>query len=232
MNLQRLFNWLLNGATVVLVICAILTTALRLRDARATPNSPLPTVSDSGGNRIAPKTVANWRIYADAGNRMGPTNAAVTIVEFSDFQCPFCRRAAPTLRALRRRYPEDIAVVYRHFPGHQYSLAAAVAAECAGNAGYFEPYHDMLFAQAESIGKKPWSRFATEVGVRDTLRFSKCLRDQAVTHAVLRDTLAATALSVRGTPTFLINDLEVTGYREADLIRYVVVALGKAKTVK
>lgn len=229
MKTQRLFNWLLNGATVVMVACAALTTALRLRDARAASNPSSPPVADAGSNPVAPKTVADWRNYAGTGDRMGPGNAAVTIVEFSDFQCPFCRRAAPTLRALRRRYPGDIAVVYRHFPGHQFSLAAAVAAECAGRAGYFESYHDLLFTQAESIGKKPWSRFAIEAGVRDTTRFSACLQDQEITRAVLRDTVAAATLSVRGTPTFLINDLEVSGYREADLVQFVVAALGKAK---
>jgi protein-disulfide isomerase len=225
----RASNWILNGATVVLVVCAVLVTGLRLRDALAVSKPNAVAASEAAPNRLATTRVRNWRTYAEAGHRMGPESATVTIVEFSDFQCPFCRRAAPTLRALRVRYPHNVAVIYRHFPGHQFSLRAAIAAECAGRAGYFEPFHDALFAQADSIGKKPWSRFAREVGMRDTVGFSTCLSDASVPPLVFRDTLAATMLSVHGTPTFLINDLEVTGYREAELVAYVTAAMGEAR---
>jgi protein-disulfide isomerase len=220
LRFSNLGSAVLNGATAILVMCAVCVTALRLHDALAEPRP---------GAAVAPTHVNQWRAYADAGHRMGPESAAVTIVEFSDFQCPFCRRAAPTLRALRSRYPRDLAVIYRHLPGHQYSLPAAIAAECAGRAGYFEAFHDALFAEADSIGKKPWSRFAREVGILDTAGFSACLRDASVPQLVFRDTLAATALAVRGTPTFLINDLEVTGYREAELSADVKAAIDRIR---
>jgi hypothetical protein len=191
---QRLSNWILNGAAVVLVVCSVLMTGLRLRDALAESKRNAVAASEAAPSRLATMHVRHWRTYAEVGHRMGPETATVTIVEFSDFQCPFCRRAAPTLRALRLRYPHNVAVVYRHYPGHQFSL------------------------------------LAQEVGMRDTTGFSACLHDASVPPLVFRDTLAATMLSVHGTPTFLINDLEVTGYREAELIAYVSAALDRART--
>lgn len=143
---------------------------------------------------------------------MGPSSARVTIVEFSDFQCPFCRAAAQYLRDLRRRHPTDIAVIYRHYPIHEYAAQAALAAECAAAVGAFEPIHDLFFAQGDSVGEKSWTRFAADVGIQDTVRFAKCMRDDVTALALSRDTMAANELGVHGTPTFLINDLEVAGF--------------------
>ncbi len=192
----------LNIATGVVACCAVLVAAIRVREAFFT------TGRDVG----APVHVSNWRQYGTAGIRMRPSSARVTIVEFSDFQCPFCRTAARYLRDLRSRYPSDVAVVYRHYPLHEFAAQAALASECAAMAGAFEPIHDLFFAQGDSIGEKPWTRFALDVGVQDTVRFAECMRGQAAALALRRDTIAATQLGVHGTPTFLINDLQVAGY--------------------
>lgn len=160
---------------------------------------------------------------------MGPRTASVTIVEFADFQCPICTAAAGPLRRLRERYPRDLAVVYRHVPGHEYSFDAAIAANCAAEAGRFEAFHDALFTERDSIGKKPWSRFAIESGLGDTSAFQRCLGSASAREAVSRDTIAAAALGVVGTPTFLINDVEVQGYASPEqLTSDVAHALGVA----
>jgi protein-disulfide isomerase len=125
-----------------------------------------------------------------------------------------------------------VSVIYRHYPGHEFSVAAAIAAECAARSVRFEAMHDLLYAQAESIGKRPWARFAAEAGVSDTVAFSRCVRQRSTIDAIARDTLAATALGVDGTPTFLINDLAVVGYNEQQLTGYVDAAVTRARTGK
>jgi protein-disulfide isomerase len=218
-----LANGLLNGVTAITVLCALTVTALRIRDA-VSPVTAAPT-----DDRLAVRTIRDPRAFRAAGHRIGPADASVTIVEFADFQCPFCRRAAPALRALMRQHPRDLALIYRHYPGHEFSFVAAIASECGARFGLFEPLHDAFYAQAESIGKKPWSRFAREAGWRDTIQFSRCMSDSSMANVVIRDTIAATALGARGTPTFLINDLVVTGYRAAQLDSTIRGALARVR---
>src|SRR5450432_1686988 len=135
---------LLNVATVVAVLCALTVAGLRLREYLRPVPQPGASVAVS---------VKNWRELGSVGLRVGPQDALVTVVEFSDFQCPFCRRAAGELRTLRERYPRDLAVVYRHFPIHDFARAAASAASCADRQGAFQAMHDTLFAQVDSIGR-------------------------------------------------------------------------------
>jgi protein-disulfide isomerase len=205
-------TWLVDIATAIVAVCAVAITVVRLREAYAWPSR-----------------IGDWRRYSQDGNRMGPRSASVTIVEFADFQCPICAAAVAPLRRLRERYPHDIALVYRHAPGHEFSFDAAVASTCAAEGGRFEAFHDALFQERDSIGKKPWLRFAVQAGVSDTSRFERCLGSASAREAVSRDTMAAAALGVAGTPTFLINDIEIQGYAgPAQLTSYVAHALGVA----
>jgi protein-disulfide isomerase len=200
----RRTQWLLNAATGAVTVLAIIVGVLRVRAAILEP-----TVAAGAGSRT--KTVPNWREFSRAGTRMGPINAPVTIVEFSDFQCPFCRVASGDLHDLRRWYAKDVAVVYRHLPIHKFAQPAARAAECAARTGAFEAFHDLLFAEAESIGAKRWTRFAIEVGIHDTAQFKSCMDEPSVAALVHQDSAAAAALGAEGTPTFLINNLMISG---------------------
>lgn len=157
--------------------------------------------------------VKSYQRYQAVGHRLGPSNASVTVVEFADFQCPYCAAAARELHTLRARYPE-VAVVYRHYPlaAHPSAFAAAVAAVCADRFGRFEPFHDALFLQRDSLGKKAWSEFARDVGISDTAAFRTCLADSSALAQVNADRKDAQTLGIEGTPVFLINDLEVPGY--------------------
>jgi hypothetical protein len=98
---------LLNAMIVVLGLCALATTSMAAyRTFRPpTPVTPPPATS-----------ITAWRGFGAAGHRFGPRDAPVTIVEFSDFQCPYCREAAATLKAARIKYNGQVAVVYRHYP--------------------------------------------------------------------------------------------------------------------
>jgi protein-disulfide isomerase len=138
---------------------------------------------------------------------MGPADAGVVIVEFSDFQCPVCRGFAERLRALRARYPRDVAIVYRHWPleYHNQAYPAARASECAGEQGKFSEMHDILFANQDSLGLVSWRSLASRAGVPDTAVFEGCFTRPGKIPEVERDIHEVASLNGTGTPTVLVN---------------------------
>jgi protein-disulfide isomerase len=171
-----------------------------------------------------PRTVTLWRDFSQSGHWMGPERAPVTVVVFSDFQCPYCALLMHRLGVLRAKYPQDVAVVYRHFPlaVHQYSMAAARASECAASQGRFEAFHNALFASQEAIGRVPWTHFALTAGVRDTTAFSRCTVSDSALLVVARDSAAAKRLGVEGTPVLLINQTRLEGAQPLDTLEVYV----------
>jgi len=205
-----------NLATVGLLACAVTMTLLA---ARHEFQPAAPTVQ-----RHVPVSVqSDWRYYTQPGHVLGATNAPVTIVEFADFECPYCRRFetyAESLRALGK----DFKVIYRHYPlhVHRFALLAARASECASAQDRFEPMHKLLYRNADSLGLAPWWWFASQAGVRDSSRFAKCLRNTANATAVAADTAAAARLGATGTPTLLIGSTRIDGLPSFDsLLAYV-----------
>jgi protein-disulfide isomerase len=191
-----------NLVTAVLALCALAVSGAAVK--RTFFSAP------EGGPVVE---VKSWRELARTGNRMGAADAPVVIVEFSDFQCPYCKHAADQLRELRGRYPGKVAVVYRHLPlrGHRYADRAALASECAGEQGAFEAYHDALFARPDSIGVAGWDRYAERAAVPDLARFRECVESQRLSPRVEADLRAARRLGFNGTPTFIVNGKSFTG---------------------
>jgi protein-disulfide isomerase len=215
---------MLNGALGVLSLCAVVITTLVVRREFFPP-----TPGDNAA--IETEIVPSWRDYTRDGHRVGSATAPVTIVYFSDFQCPFCATLAERLKTLQRKYPNELAVVYRHYPlaGHPHALAAARASECAAAAGRFFPFHDVLFEHADSIGQRPWVEFARAAGVRDTVTFNRCTRARGSVPAITRDSAAGNRLKVTSTPTLLINDTRIVGALPLDALdKYVRRALESA----
>lgn len=135
-------------------------------------------------------------------------------MEFSDFQCPFCARVQPELKRVLEKYPEDVAIVYRHFPLesiHPQAFAASEASECAGEQGRFAAYHDLLYARQDEIGTRSWSDFARAAGVSDLPRFETCMAERRYREVVARDLRAAEELGLDGTPAFIINGRLIGG---------------------
>jgi protein-disulfide isomerase len=200
-------EWLQQAAMYTLVLCAVAVTALVVRrelfsgelvSMVAPPNAPL---------------VDDWATYAAAGHRMGPEGAPVTLVEFSDFQCPACRVLASSVDTLRARYGDRVQVIYRHFPlkSHLHAVAAARASECAAAQGRFEAFHDVLFAAQDSIGLVPWTRLARSAAVPALSAFEACAAETGPIPSLARDTVAGLRLGVSSTPTLLINGRRVVG---------------------
>ena len=154
------------------------------------------------------------------GPSLGPAEAAVTIVEFSDFQCPFCQRAIPVLKELRERYPNDVRVVYRHFPLdsiHPRARPAAEASLCAHDQGKFWPYHDKLFENSAALADDDFRRYATELEI-DADRFERCLAERPHRETVETDLAAASTAGVNGTPAFFVNGIFLEGAQPASAL--------------
>lgn len=199
MNRTTLLSNLLTG---ILVVCAVLVTAVVLR--RELLDPPLPAEAAVSALR----QVEDWEELAREGAVMGPADAPVRIVEFSDFQCPFCRVVQETLAAVRSRHPERVAIVYRHLPLdaiHPHARAAANAVECAGEQGRFAEYHDRLFALQDSIGTTPWDRYAADAAVPDLEAFRRCVAENRYADRVERDARLAAELGLDVTPTLIVN---------------------------
>lgn len=203
---------LMNAGVGVLVLCAVVVTGLVVR-------------REMGASEAAPPSqlVAGWREYASRGQRTGPASAPVTVVEFSDFQCPACRVLAERLRTLRREDPSKFAVVFRHFPLPNHALAepAARASECAAAQGRFEPFHDAVFAAQESLSDAAWPELATRSGVPDLAAFERCVAT-GESARVREDISAGMRLGLRVTPTLLINGERVNGAPSLETLRRMI----------
>jgi protein-disulfide isomerase len=142
----------------------------------------------------------------------GRADAKVTVVEFSDFQCPFCSRAVPAVKELEKEFGAEVRVVWKHLPlsFHPNAMPAAIAAEAARQQGKFWEMHDKLFAGQQSLSEASYLGFAAELGL-DAGRFRKALGDPATRARVEEDARAAAAAGVTGTPTFLVNGERVVG---------------------
>ena len=155
---------------------------------------------------------------------LGPENAPITIVEFSDFQCPYCRRwHEQVYEPLLAAYPGKIRMVYRHLPLtsiHPDAFPAAEAAMCAGEQDAFWPYHDKLFS-SETLGREIYTQYAQELSL-DMNSFEACMTDHKYQEAIQIDTDFAIDLGIRSTPTFFINGLAVVGAQPLDVFQQVI----------
>jgi protein-disulfide isomerase len=151
------------------------------------------------------------------GPSIGPADARITIVEFSDYECPYCARAEPVVKEILRRYPDDVRLVYRHLPlpFHANAQVAAEASLCAWDQDRFWEYHDLLFENQRELGTEQLTVYAGEAGL-DLEAFAACVKDETTAERVRRDMEEASALGATGTPTFYINGMMVTGSRPVE----------------
>jgi protein-disulfide isomerase len=145
----------------------------------------------------------------------GKASAPVTLVEFSDFQCPYCARATPALREIESAYPNDVRIVWKHLPlnFHQNAMPAALAAEAAreqGGAAKFWAMHDKLFSNQASLSAETYESYARELGL-DVSRFQRDMASPKLKARVEEDAQLAQKLGVSGTPTFVVNGERVVG---------------------
>jgi protein-disulfide isomerase len=148
-----------------------------------------------------------------SGPTRGPKDASVTIVEFADFQCPYCGKMEPVLRQILEHYPKDVRLVYRHLPLsdlHPNALQAATASVCAQEQGRFWEMHDAMFADQGALGADALSKTADKLHLKKT-DFQACMAGHEAADVVKADAQAATDAFVDGTPGLFINGRYFSG---------------------
>jgi protein-disulfide isomerase len=153
----------------------------------------------------------------------GPADAPVEIIEFSDFECPFCLSAFPTVNRIVATYGDRVRLVYRHFPlaNHPRARPAAEASQCADEQGKFWPFHDRLFADQTRLGDADLKQHAAELGL-DTAQFNACYDSQKYRADVEADIDAGTAAGVSGTPAFYINGRMLSGAQPFEVFQRII----------
>lgn len=188
-------------ATVVIVVCIAALTATELSG--LWPRTPPPT-----GRELVPEQVENWSAFSEVGHGRGAANPTVTIVEFADFQCPACKAwNTRILSSLLQRYPDDVRLVFRHWPleYHPLAYAAARASECAASQGLFDVYHDSLYARQHLLTPESFVSIAELIAVPKLDEFRRCSMNADPVAVIERDAELIRSVGGPGTPTFVIN---------------------------
>jgi protein-disulfide isomerase len=163
----------------------------------------------------------------------GDPRAPVTVLVFSDFECPFCGRANPTLKLVEQAYGADVRIVWKHqpLPFHANAIPAALAAEAAREQGKFWEMHDKLFEHQRALGADTFERLARELGL-DASRFKASLADPRLKARIEQDQALAQRVGASGTPTFIVGGERVVGAVPFEAMKPVIdrqLALAKGK---
>jgi protein-disulfide isomerase len=148
----------------------------------------------------------------DQDHVVGQSHAPITLVEYGDFECPFCGRSYPAVRRIRAELGERLRFVFRHYPRpeHPHARHAAQAAEAASAQGRFWEMHDQLFEHQHALTDSDLARYAADIGL-DVERFQHDLPSHASVERVQRDVQSGAHSDVHGTPTFFINGVKHEG---------------------
>lgn len=185
------------------VLSAILTTAaatiaivLVVREVRSPTNV-----------EIKPRYVDAWQELTSAGTRIGSPAAPLQLLEFTDIQCPYCRKFHSRYAAFSAANPDKVSLVILHFPLESHSLArgGAHAIECANAAGHLVPFLDLAFELQDSLTAVGWTQIAFRAGISDTTSFGRCRAAELGAEKIARALHLGDSLKITGTPTLLVN---------------------------
>ncbi|MCE9586044.1 DsbA family protein [Candidatus Uhrbacteria bacterium] len=174
------------------------------------PSAVAPTPSAQ-----APVAAGPLKPVSDSDYILGAKNAKVTLVEYSDFQCPFCQRHLPSIKQAMKDYPNDVRLVYRYYPlsfhpeAQKSAEAAACAAKLGGNDAFWK-MHDELFANQATLSRSLYTELAKKIGL-NTGNFDKCVDGGEMATRVSTDLNEGTSAGVEGTPATFVNGQLVSG---------------------
>jgi protein-disulfide isomerase len=154
---------------------------------------------------------------------LGPAGAPITMIEFSDFQCPYCLRVFPTLMKVLDTYGDRIRLVYRHYPlkNHPQARPAAEASQCAHEQGKFWPFHNLLFEKPGQLSDEQLKQAAVAVGI-EPAAFNACVDSHKYAADVDADMQAGDQAGVSGTPAFFINGRLLSGAQPFEAFKAVI----------
>lgn len=164
---------------------------------------------------------------------LGASSAAITVVEFGDFGCPYSQESSYVVRALAQKYGDRVRFIYRDFPIvelHPDAPHAAEAGNCAYEQGKFWEYHDKLFAHQDLLGEESLLEYAKQIGL-NMGQFRTCLRGGKYRQEVAEDEAAGVLAGVRGTPTFFINGQRIPGSIPFDLMDQIIAETLQSKSL-
>ncbi len=185
------------------------------------PVAPPPATPPVAAGR--PDPTVRYRVDIGDSNAEGAADAKVTLVVFSDFQCPFCARAETTLTQLQKDYGKDLRVVAKYNPlgFHAQAAPAARAAEAAGKQGKFWEMHDKLYQNNKALGDADLEGYAKALGL-DLKQFRRDADSKATDERIAADIKQAKELGARGTPSFFVNGKILTGAQPLEKFKEVI----------
>lgn len=180
---------------------------------------------------MAPVTARLVVPVSDADHAAGPRTAPVTLVEYGDYECPYCGEAHPIVQQVQDEFGEQLRFVFRHFPLttiHPHAEHAAEAAESAAEQNKFWPMHDMLFEHQDALEDEDLVQYAEDLGL-DASRVEREILEQAHAPRIRRDFIGGVRSGVNGTPTFFINGVRHDGPFDFESLREAIdLALAEA----
>jgi protein-disulfide isomerase len=194
-------------------------------ESASSQEASVPVPQAEAETSSASQQVVRYDVPVDDDPILGAEDAPITIVEFSDYECPYCRQwHSEVYSQLIETYGEQIRFVYRDFPLasiHSNANSAANAANCAHEQGVFWEYHDMLFSMEQGLGNGAYLDYASQLGI-DQAGFQECLDSSRYEAEVQADFDFAAELGVRSTPTFFINGIAVVGAQPFEIFQQVI----------
>src|SRR5450759_3816745 len=213
-----------SAMAAVSVFPALMAPTGALKAAKAETAAIPESKASKFGSRPAPKLLDDPVPIPTLGSPvMGPANARITLVEFSDFQCPYCSKAVAQINATLKAYPNDVRLIFKQYPldSHPAAAISAAASLAAHRQGKFWPMHDVMFANRSKLSRQSFLAWAKEIGL-DMNRFTADLDSDAIGKAVLRDRADGDKAGVEGTPTVFLNGQKYNGDLAPDAIKPVI----------
>ena len=209
----------LAGIVVMMAISAVNVWNMKRLDARVAAIEAALSPRRASG----PDPSRTHTIRTAGAQSKGPQTAPVTIVEFSDFQCPFCARVEPTLKQIQDTYKDNVRIVWKHLPLqiHKDALGAALAAEVAGKQGKFWEFHDRLFADQTKLSPEDLKQHAKDLRL-DMNRFETDLLNGEAKKKIDGDMAEAQTLGINGTPGIFINGRFVQGAQPFEVFAKII----------
>lgn len=194
-----------------------------LHKAVPAPQAAAVPTADSGGQ--TQQQIRRYDVPVDDDPSLGPSNAPITIIEFSDFQCPYCQKwQTEAWPKIQENFKDQVRLVYRDFPLdsiHENAASAAEAANCAGDQNKYWPFHDKLFRAEQGLGQTAYLQYAKDLGL-DQTKFEECLTSRKYKDEVQADFQYAADLGINSTPTFFINGIPVVGAQPYEVFKQVI----------
>lgn len=225
---RRRFNWTILLVPLAFVLGIGSGYLLWGRNPAAAKAQPAGTEQAAGAADSQvniPSKVKRYDVPEAGDPSIGPKNAPITIIEFSDYQCPFCKRwHDEVFHQLQAKYPDKVRIVYRNFPLssiHPDATSAAEAAECANEQGAYWQFHDKLFSDQYGLGQDAYVKYASDLKL-DVNKFTQCFTQRRYQKNVQADFDYASNLGVSSTPTFFLNGIPIVGAQPYNVFDQVI----------